>query len=273
MSLTDFVHYERDAIDELADKPICKLKTLFGSSMRCPPMTNHYGTVGMAFDYAMRMLIHRQNVEITQKRRLVAWNGIGRGKRRREFMERLEEKENEVLAGQLAVENILSDYIVCAKLETVFRSGRNVPDTEIFGVDQGDVEDLRQLVETIPVGLFKAKVQCILNPIFGKSSGDVGGADADIILDSLLLDIKTTKEFKFRREYWRQLIGYYALNMREGNMYGEMKELGLYFSRYGVLYKFPAPVLKDDEEYELSGLECFDIAIEDYQEAIGLTIN
>lgn len=68
----------------------------------------------------------------------------------------------------------------------------------------------------------------------------VGGADADLFIDGMLIDIKTTKKLELQRSYLDQLIGYYVLHKIGG--IGELKpkteisKVAIYFSRYGYLY-------------------------------------
>jgi hypothetical protein len=70
----------------------------------------------------------------------------------------------------------------------------------------------------------------------------VGGADADIIIDDMIIDIKTTKHLRLLPEDYYQLIGYYVLSLlgklNGGRSRGKIKRLGIYFSRYGYLYTF-----------------------------------
>ncbi|RLJ00615.1 MAG: hypothetical protein DRP08_06425 [Candidatus Aenigmatarchaeota archaeon] len=51
---------------------------------------------------------------------------------------------------------------------------------------------------------FKPKKICILNPTFGRASELVHGADCDLVIDDTIIDIKTTQETKFRRDYFSQ---------------------------------------------------------------------
>ena len=50
-----------------------------------------------------------------------------------------------------------------------------------------------------------------LNPTFGEGSRLVGGADADIVVDDLIIEIKVVKEAKLAIGYVRQLVGYALL--------------------------------------------------------------
>ena len=134
-------------------------------------------------------------------------------------------------------------------------------DEDIMSADEADVEDLRNLTNLVNLDEWVTTKQCILNPTFGESSAYVGGADADLIIDDKLIDIKTTKHLTFKREYFRQLIGYTILNWRENYMYKGISHLGIYFSRFGILFTFPIPdphktIYKGEEidEYTLLAL-------------------
>ena len=100
--------------------------------------------------------------------------------------------------------------------------------------------------------MFKAKKIIVLNPTFGEGSRIVGGADADIIIDNTLIDIKTTMNLKLRREWFHQIIGYYILS-RIGGIDGvspkhKINKLGFYFSRYGELYTITVKTLINERK-------------------------
>ena len=63
-------------------------------------------------------------------------------------------------------------------------------------------------------------------------SVDVGGADADMIVDELLIDIKVTKRSSIELDWLRQLLGYVLLDYSD--QYG-ISSIGLYLARQGVL--------------------------------------
>jgi len=74
-----------------------------------------------------------------------------------------------------------------------------------------------------------------LNPTFG-GSVPLGGADADFVCDGCLIDIKTTKDTKPRRpEFW-QLVGY---TLADWDDCFRLVEVGLYYSRQGVILRWP----------------------------------
>ncbi len=67
----------------------------------------------------------------------------------------------------------------------------------------------------------------MLNPTFSGSK-DVGGADADLIVGKTLIDIKSTKSARLRREDLYQLVGYTLLDYED--VFG-LDEVALYLAR------------------------------------------
>lgn len=109
-------------------------------------------------------------------------------------------------------------------------------------IDPRDIDDLLALVKIVPKVYFTAKRHAVLNPTFGCGSRLVGGADADLLIDDMLIEIKTTQRFRVRQEYLNQLIGYYLLSLTGGidglQRNHKVKRLGIYFSRFGELVTF-----------------------------------
>ncbi|MFJ9460929.1 UvrD-helicase domain-containing protein [Kitasatospora sp. NPDC101447] len=138
---------------------------------------------------------------------------------------------------------------VAAHFEAVFRSGqfrRNNPLAGATGTTTLDrlcadvppyaVEDLRRQME-LAEGPFKAfrslpSEDRVCGPVFA-GSADIGGADADFILDGLLLDCKaTTRPQRLGRDEIYQLVGYLLLDYDDD--YG-IDQVGLYLARQGHL--------------------------------------
>lgn len=71
----------------------------------------------------------------------------------------------------------------------------------------------------------------VLNPTFA-GSHDVGGADADFIVDDCLIDIKTTKQKGIEADWLRQLAGYLLLDYDDRY---HIQCVGLYMARQGEL--------------------------------------
>lgn len=76
----------------------------------------------------------------------------------------------------------------------------------------------------------------VLNPTFA-GSRLVGGADADMIVDGCLIDMKTTKQSSIEPNWLRQIAGYLLLDYRDRY---RIQEVGLYLVRHGLLLRWPA---------------------------------
>ncbi|MGH3693138.1 MAG: UvrD-helicase domain-containing protein [Pseudonocardiaceae bacterium] len=101
-----------------------------------------------------------------------------------------------------------------------------------------DISKQMQLTER-PLAPLRALPQPtkVCGPIFAGSS-DIGGADADFILDGLLLDCKATKDpRRLGREEIYQLAGYLLLDYDD---HFKIDHLGLYLSRQGGLITWSA---------------------------------
>lgn len=215
-----------------------------------PPRTKHYTLIGTAFDYLMRFRLKRLN----PKAETQTWIAEYAPQRAVELGERAGASQKDIKSMVAMLSTILSDaqeiysaYLIDGKLDDtvilacldlagldpVYRAGvLDPPD-----IDDDDILDMRQLARLIPTKSFKARHCCLLNPTFGKASTLVGGADADLIIDSRLIDIKTTKDLKLTRRDFNQIIGYKILSVIENKK--PIDNIGIYFSRYGLTYELP----------------------------------
>ncbi len=75
----------------------------------------------------------------------------------------------------------------------------------------------------------------VLNPTFS-GSPDVGGADADLVVDGCLIDIKTSISPQIKAEYLYQLAGYLLLDYDDKLQVGSV---GIYMARQGILFTWP----------------------------------
>lgn len=139
--------------------------------------------------------------------------------------------------------DLIKSTLFLAELDHIHRPGI-IPISKLIWkyIDNKNIDDLRNLISVVEPEFFKADKICLLNPIFNKASILVKGADADLVIDDMLIDIKTTKKLQMNRDYFNQLIGYYTL-YRIGGIDGmppqnEIKKLGIYFSRYGYLHLY-----------------------------------
>jgi hypothetical protein len=75
-----------------------------------------------------------------------------------------------------------------------------------------------------------------LNPIFPPYSQAIEGADADLIFDSTLLDIKSTADLGYKTTDWAQVLGYAAMARAVGI---PVARAGIYFARVGLCAVIP----------------------------------
>ncbi len=260
MSILDFTSSKKAGtlIDAIFDKPPFTLQ----GKLLAPPLTKNPSTVGTAFGYAMGLQLRNLNRDLVREFPLVAEDGVNGDRKRKQFLKDFNQRKEAFLKGQLDIAELMPDCMVLAWLENVARSHRNFPNSQIFDTAEEDVKDLQCLVKLVDRASFTAVRRCILYPRFGQSSLDLKGADADFIIDDTLMEIKTTKSLEFEREYFRQLMGYYILNKRENNMYGELEKLGIYFSRFGKLFTFQIPMMRGEEK---DAWEKIEAAIEKYK--------
>ena len=272
MSLTSFLKNKdvKDVFKQEFKKPRLKLQ----GELLSPPLTNHYGLVGTAFDYLLRFYIKRVNPNAIEERwvseaslhllEMVQLRDLLEIPDETPLMQTLKEMITEkatlsdptvykkvveiiqfsrkiydefIRKGEMS-SDLFKAVLLLAQVDVIYRAG--LVDENLGNIDEGDIKDLRNLISIVKPEYFKAKRICILNPTFGIASQLVGGADCDLVIDDAIIDIKTTKKLNLTREYFDQLIGYYIL-YKIGGIEGmpsncEIKRLGIYFSRYGYLH-------------------------------------
>lgn len=248
MSLVSFIKNPdvRDRFKKEFQTPNFNLR----AQILCPPITTNYGLVGTAFDYLLRFYLKRVYPQAIDNR-WVAEEAVEITSSVPAFFEMAnlmltESKKvyKEYLKTGKMTDELKKASIFLAQLDFIYRSGEIYQN---FGeIDDNDVVDLTNLILCVKPELFKPKNRLLLNPAFGKSSQMVGGADADIIVDDMLIDIKTTKNLELKISDFHQLIGYYMLS-RLGKINDEydldLKTLAIYFSRHGVLYSIPIDII------------------------------
>lgn len=220
------------------------------------PQTKNYSLIGTAFDYLLRFHIERLNPN-TLKKTWVAESGVAEIQNQPEVYQKLKPiidmtkipYSDYIKTGNLS-ESLFASTIVLAKLDMIYRIGKLEPN--IMDYQNEDILDLQNLLSIVNDSLFKSKNFCTLNPIFGSASLLVGGADADMIIDDTLIDIKTTKNLKFGRDHYNQLIGYYILS-KIGNVSGlneKINKIGIYFSRHGILHTIPTSQIDENPQFD-----------------------
>ena len=256
----------------VADIPIPKSR--FKSSKDCIscPKTKNYSLVGTAFDYLLRSELKRlhpnakegefiaessillvseavystgyfqaKNAEIGAKELNLMWN----------IADNFKEKRATFLKSGILADDFIETTIKYAKLDVIFRAG--IYDDIEKDVDELDIEDLKSLYNLIPEEFKMPSETLLLDPTFGEASRKVEGADVDLIIGHTMIDIKTTKEMKLDGYIWSQIVGYLMLSdhayEKEG-LIPKIEEIGLYFSRYGYLWKIEASYVRENPNYD-----------------------
>jgi len=209
------------------------------------PLSKNYSLIGTAFDYLLRFYIARINKLrdqewISEKTlAMLRYQKDSRTKLKK-IISNFKKQYIRYLKNGIIDDSFLENIIILAKIDGIFRSGGIIPNS--FETEEKDVKDLKNLVSIIPVKKFQTERICFLNPTFGNASLMIGGGDADLIIGESLIDIKTTKDLKFTKDYFIQLVSYYLLN-EIGGISGykdkiELNKLGIYFSRHSYLFEF-----------------------------------
>jgi hypothetical protein len=224
------------------------------------------GTVGTAFDYRLRYFF-----QVTPSQNLMAQRGtnvlVSRATDRgadqtrgladlsAEFLRwtdkavplmrpcgRLLESDDERLLGQICWALALLEQVARAPREALASSPLNSL------TDKSTIEDLLRLAPPPAVddlaaladGFFHTQRDlvvkpAVLNPKFA-GSRDVGGADADLIVDGTLIDVKVTSSLRMDPAWVRQILGYALLDYDDEY---RILAAGLYLARHFALVSWP----------------------------------
>lgn len=246
MSLTSFLEGSPAVRARLLSeftKPEFRVK----AAIKAPPLSESYGLTGTAFDYLLRFYVQKLNPSARTHYWTAQLGLLGLGDNETQFAT----AKRMILEAQGRHERFLASRrrrptrelaeatVMLAYLETIFRSGI-VDDNAFKSVPSAVVDDLEAMLALVRPEHFRAVKRCVLNPTFGLASALVGGADADLLIDDTLIDIKTGKHLVFYREIFNQLVGYYVLSCIGGIdncPRGGIKHLAVYYARYGILHR------------------------------------
>jgi hypothetical protein len=171
----------------------------------------------------------------------------------RETVEWAKAARDDYVASGNATREVFEAALHLARLDLIVRTAGKKDISTVEAATKDDIEDLRQLHESIPEGDLRADDICLLNPTFGKASRLVGGADADLLLDDTLIEVKTLREASLSRDTFNQLLGYYTLHVIGG--IGDLDEkptirrVGVYFSRHAHLFAIDLDEIVDRSTY------------------------
>ena len=256
MSLTSFID-EQD-VRERFNKEFVKPTLIKSHRLLAPSLTKNPRLVGTAFDYLMRFHLKRLNPQAVERPWIAenAWYILdSRGldelcHQASQILTQAKERYAEFLTTQTLTDELVTSTLLLAKLDGFYRFLRM--DENLQQVNAEDIRDLRALISAVDFSLFQTSGTVILNPEF-KSSSLVKGADADLIIDDLLIDIKTVKELDLQRRDFNQLVVYYILSkidqLKDVKLPYDIKRLGIFFSRHAYLYIFNVEEVVDEQRF------------------------
>ena len=293
MSLTALVRYKTPVRERMAaDFPRPKLSLL--AELLVPSVAPNPQLMGTAYDYLFRFhLLRATSLATTRSWTAEAahekisrygdtgtllWTGKGvllSGKVRNQMLQMIRRAQRLLaafVAGEPLSTPLIRSAINLAHCDMYYRAGQI---DERFGQPlRVQVEELRGLILATDWSQFRAERLCLLNPTFGNGSTMLRGADADLLLDDMLIDVKTTASLSIRVEDWRQLIGYAALNehfpIGGGEQPVPIRRVGFYFARYGHLVGWPLTDLVDQAKFAAFAAWLRDYAAEIHQERVAL---
>jgi len=227
-----------------------------------PNLSNRYALIGTAADYAIRFYIQHLNPNaetapwVAKQAEMILMNSKeipakypfdiipNANKRLKNYLTKRELND--------MPDTLLRSAVELATLDTIYRSGRGFEYVGI--VHDDDIKELRGVISNLNPETFKASKLCLLNPTFGEGSKLMGGADADMVIDDTLIDIKTVKHLIMKREYLNQLIGYYILSrigsVGELDPKIEIKKVAIYFSRHSCLLSLNVSDIGSEEKFQ-----------------------
>ncbi|ULH17952.1 hypothetical protein MF271_23610 (plasmid) [Deinococcus sp. KNUC1210] len=219
-----------------------------------PPLTRHWDTVGTAFNYLLRALLehaYRSHAHSHTAPRVASFAvQLCRGKRQRVRIATSLFQAEAILETFITAQRPLGTTVaraclILAKLEAVVHSGTIESLDDIAQIDTLDIQDLLTLADLVPLDQFRPAQQLILNPMF-PAAPLIGSADAGLLIDTTLVEIKTTIHPTLTSAQLDQLTASLLLQQL-GGISGmappHLTDLGVYFARHGVLYTFPVAKL------------------------------
>jgi hypothetical protein len=265
MNLTSFIKTKN--VHERFAREFQKPRLVGNREMLAPPLTENYSTVGTAFDYLLRFYLKRLNPG-ARSQEWIAELGITYLEDEGSLYTLACVKMRQAKCDYAAYlkrgkfnDELIRSAIFLAKMDSVYRMSGFHPVFQVgpegtkfrkkfLQVDNQDVADLRQLISLLPANTFRAKRVCILNPTFGRVSI---GADADFVIDDMLVEVKTTKRHELQRKHFDQLIGYYCLHqigrIRGAPRNHKILRFGVYYSRFGYLWTLDAQDVIDKKKF------------------------
>ena len=248
MSLTELLNGR--AMRERFRKTFPVPKIRLDALMLAQPQTDRHALVCTAFDYLLRFHLQRtfpkavhgewaarHAVNLVRKLGEVPGEWADAVLPVADLLYRAEKEHQKFIKTGDITRTFVRSVLLMAPLDMIYRTGRLVSLEQDRRTTALDIKDLQSLIEIAQnSGHFQPDRAVVLNPTFSKCPKDVGKADADLIIDGTLIDIKTTRHLRLTQAMYSQLLGYHALSKLDGRF--GIDRAGIYFARYGILKVF-----------------------------------
>lgn len=283
MSLTSLIRGATPVRERLAawfpkpKLPLC-------AEVRVPSMAKNRSLIGTAYDYLLRFQLERA-MPFARSGPWAAENALANIRKRQQWatiqvgddyypaadiaaeieviIRRARLELERFIAGGSLSRKLIRCTLDLAHCDVLYRIGRldaRFGETPL----KDEFTELRRLIDVTDTTSLSGTETCLLNPNFGRGSIRLGGADADLLIDDVLIDVKVTINLRLRVEDWRQLIGYAALNEHFpiGGGYEPLsiRRIGVYFARHGYLVSWPLRHVVDPIKFSRFALWLADYA-------------
>jgi hypothetical protein len=245
---------DNPAVKELFRQRVRSPGPLYQPPLRVAPSSGSPQVVGTAFDYALRAglsarrwgrwgsAVAARGVHLAERHPLLSGLAMLAREQLEEALTLLRSLDD---GEQLPAEGARA-CLLLAGLDVLWRSPRHAEPALRRVIELEEIDELQRLYRIVPWEELRPARALWLNPEFGEGSRRIGGADADLIVDGLLIDIKTVRSTRITPAYVRQLVGYALLANRFGVTSGaraaqepiNIARAGVYFSRAGRLITF-----------------------------------
>ncbi len=241
----------RDQFPHTRDMTVlANVETKQSSMISSPDGAESYelGSVGQAVDYRIRFNYAEMDVKQTVARAAAFWV---RGELREilpDFFDELAEFQARIRPERGELERDDEDKLcrfcyTMALLDVMIRTHKIHKDLEWSPQDVHELinKPRQSLIDDIAAqnALYREAMSnfldrpAVLNPTF-EGSSDVGGADADLMVDGCLIELKSGKK-PINSNDIRQVLGYYLLDYEDKR---EITSLAIYRTRHGVCHRW-----------------------------------
>jgi hypothetical protein len=242
-SLSAFV-YEPDAAACLRANFTPLLPAIRGAILVPATKGVDFGAVGTAYDYWLRSQLAANIAQTLLGYRICQ-------ERYRNEPEVMRLLERHILAfsseGSNAMNSdaLLSACLYLAKFETEYRSGYPIQD---FGVSNTNLAELRAVSAKTTLSIFRPG-RPTLNPVFTVHGSKLTiRADGDLIVNGVLVDLKTTSKIELR-DHLKQLVGYAVLNGLV-EPHHQFDQIGVYYARFDKMLTFKLTELMNERQWK-----------------------